>query len=57
MWKQYSAKMQSNPPIHLRDLLDYQAIGRRDPVGRGGKHHLDPQAFRDAGHVVGALEP
>ncbi|MDG1169695.1 MAG: glutamate synthase central domain-containing protein, partial [Sulfitobacter sp.] len=22
MWKQYSQKMQSNPPIHLRDLLD-----------------------------------
>ena len=29
-----------------------------DPAGRGGKHHLDPQTFRDAGHVAGrALSP
>jgi glutamate synthase (NADPH/NADH) large chain len=27
MWKQYSAKMRSNPPIHLRDLLDIKPLG------------------------------
>ena len=31
MWKQYSAKMQSNPPIHLRDLLDIKPLGT--PIG------------------------
>ncbi len=31
MWKQYSAKMQSNPPIHLRDLLDIKPLGDADP--------------------------
>jgi glutamate synthase (NADPH/NADH) large chain len=28
MWKQYSAKMRSAPPIHLRDLLDIKPMGR-----------------------------
>ncbi|MEM6342053.1 MAG: glutamate synthase central domain-containing protein, partial [Pseudomonadota bacterium] len=27
LWKQYSAKMQSAPPIHLRDLLDIKPLG------------------------------
>ena len=27
LWKQYSARMQSNPPIHLRDLLAVKPIG------------------------------
>jgi glutamate synthase (NADPH/NADH) large chain len=52
LWKQYSAKMRSNPPIHLRDLLDIKPLG---PAGshRGGReHHLDPQALRDAGDVA-----
>ena len=30
MWKQYSAKMRSAPPIHLRDLLDIKPL--REPA-------------------------
>jgi glutamate synthase (NADPH/NADH) large chain len=56
MWKQYSAKMQASPPIHLRDLLDIKPLGAGADRG-GRKHHLDPQALRDAGHVLGALSP
>jgi len=27
LWKQYSQRMQANPPIHLRDLLAIKPIG------------------------------
>ena len=27
LWKQYSKAMQSRPPIHLRDLLDFKPLG------------------------------
>jgi glutamate synthase (NADPH/NADH) large chain len=52
LWKQYSAKLRSNPPIHLRDLLDIKPLGG-GADRRGRKHHLDPQALRDAGNVAG----
>ena len=32
LWKQYSAAMRANPPIHLRDLLDIKALGRAVPI-------------------------
>ncbi len=32
LWKQYSAKMQSNPPIHLRDLMDFKPLGKPVPI-------------------------
>ena len=53
LWKQYSAAMRANPPIHLRDLLDIKTAGQAGADRGGGKHHLDPQAVRDAGHVAG----
>ena len=28
MWKNYSAKLQANPPIHLRDLLEIKPLGK-----------------------------
>ncbi|MEL6840697.1 MAG: glutamate synthase large subunit, partial [Pseudomonadota bacterium] len=57
MWKQYSAKMRSNPPIHLRDLLDMKPMGK--PV------HLDEvesitsirKRFVTPGMSLGALSP
>jgi glutamate synthase (NADPH) large chain len=30
LWKQYSKAMQARPPIHLRDLLDFQP--KAEPV-------------------------
>ena len=32
IWKQYSAAMRSNPPIHIRDLLDIKALGKPVPI-------------------------
>jgi glutamate synthase (NADPH) large chain len=32
MWKQYSAKMQSMPPVHLRDLLAIKPLGKPVPI-------------------------
>ena len=57
LWKRYSATMQANPPIHLRDLLDFKTMRKPIPLDEVGKHHGDPQAFRDAGHVFGGAEP
>ena len=32
LWKQYSNAMQSNPPIHLRDLLAIKPLGEAIPL-------------------------
>ncbi len=53
MWRRYSAAMQANPPIHLRDLLDFKPMGRAIPLEEVEIDHRDPQALRDAGHVAG----
>ena len=31
-WKQYSAKLQSAPPIALRDLIDFKPVAQPSPV-------------------------
>jgi glutamate synthase (NADPH/NADH) large chain len=49
--------LRSAPPIHLRDLLEIKPLGASGSNRRGREHHLDPQALRDAGHVLGALSP
>ena len=32
MWKQYSAKMTGAAPIHLRDLMEFKAVGKSIPI-------------------------
>jgi len=32
MWQQFSKSMQSNPPIHLRDLLAIKPLGKEVPI-------------------------
>ena len=49
IWKQYSKAMQARPPIHLRDLLDFQPKDRAGAARPGRVDHRDPQAVRDAG--------
>ena len=49
VWKQYSKAMQARPPIHLRDLLDFQPKAGPVPLDAGRVDHRDPQALRDAG--------
>ena len=52
IWKQYSKTMQARPPIHLRDLLDFQPKAGAGAARPGRVDHRDPQAVRDARHVA-----
>ncbi|MCX7558371.1 glutamate synthase large subunit [Sulfitobacter sp. F26204] len=57
MWQQYSAKMKSNPPIHLRDLLDIKPLGA--PVGLEEVESITSirKRFVTPGMSLGALSP
>ncbi|MEX0351084.1 MAG: glutamate synthase large subunit [Paracoccaceae bacterium] len=57
LWKQYSAKMQSNPPIHLRDLLDFKPLG--NPVALEEVESITAirKRFVTPGMSLGALSP
>ena len=57
MWKQYSAKMQSNPPIHLRDLLDIKALGAPVPIEEVESITSIRKRFVTPGMSLGALSP
>jgi glutamate synthase (NADPH) large chain len=57
LWKQYSRKMQSNPPIHLRDLLDIKSL--RDPISLDAVESITSirKRFVTPGMSLGALSP
>jgi glutamate synthase (NADPH/NADH) large chain len=57
MWQQYSKKMQSNPPIHLRDLLDIKPLG--EAVGLEEVESITSirKRFVTPGMSLGALSP
>ncbi|MGR3622138.1 glutamate synthase large subunit [Pseudophaeobacter sp.] len=57
MWKQYSAKMQSNPPIHLRDLLDIKPMGKPVPIEEVESITSIRKRFVTPGMSLGALSP
>jgi len=57
MWKQYSAKMQSNPPIHLRDLLDFKPFGTAIPLEEVESITSIRKRFVTPGMSLGALSP
>ena len=57
LWKQYSAKMQSNPPIHLRDLLDIKPIGAPVPLEEVESITSIRKRFVTPGMSLGALSP
>ena len=57
MWQQYSAKMQSNPPIHLRDLLDIKSIGAPIPIEEVESITSIRKRFVTPGMSLGALSP
>ncbi|WP_282127769.1 glutamate synthase large subunit [Roseobacter litoralis] len=57
MWKQYSAKMQSNPPIHLRDLLDVKPLGKPIPLEEVESITSIRKRFVTPGMSLGALSP
>ncbi|MCR8826763.1 glutamate synthase large subunit [Pseudosulfitobacter koreensis] len=57
LWKQYSAKMRSNPPIHLRDLLDIKPMGKPVPLDEVESITSIRQRFVTPGMSLGALSP
>jgi glutamate synthase (NADPH/NADH) large chain len=57
LWKQYSAKMQSSPPIHLRDLLDIKPIGKPLPIEEVESITSIRKRFVTPGMSLGALSP
>ena len=57
MWKQYSAKMKSNPPIHLRDLLDIKPMGKAVPIEEVESITAIRKRFVTPGMSLGALSP
>ncbi len=57
MWQQYSAKMKSNPPIHLRDLLDIKPMGKAIPIEEVESITSIRKRFVTPGMSLGALSP
>ncbi len=57
IWKQYSAKMRSAPPIHLRDLLDIKPIGKPVPLEEVESITSIRKRFVTPGMSLGALGP
>ncbi|MGS4945496.1 glutamate synthase large subunit [Meridianimarinicoccus sp. RP-17] len=57
MWKQYSAKMRSAPPIHLRDLLDIKPVGKAIPLEEVESITSIRKRFVTPGMSLGALSP
>jgi glutamate synthase (NADPH/NADH) large chain len=57
MWKQYSAKMRSNPPIHLRDLLNIKQLGEAIPIEEVESITAIRKRFVTPGMSLGALSP
>ncbi len=57
LWKTYSAKMQSNPPIHLRDLLAIKPLGDAIPLEEVESITSIRKRFVTPGMSLGALSP
>ncbi|MEM9476751.1 MAG: glutamate synthase large subunit [Pseudomonadota bacterium] len=57
MWKQYSAKIQSNPPIHLRDLLAIKPMGTPVDIDEVESITSIRKRFVTPGMSLGALSP
>ena len=57
IWKQYSAAMRANPPIHLRDLLDFKPLGKPVPIEEVESITEIRKRFVTPGMSLGALWP
>ncbi len=57
VWKQYSAAMRANPPIHIRDLLDIKPLGRPVPIEEVESITSIRKRFVTPGMSLGALSP
>ncbi|MEH7828105.1 glutamate synthase large subunit [Gemmobacter denitrificans] len=57
IWKQYSAAMRANPPIHIRDLLDIKPLGKPVPIDEVESITSIRKRFVTPGMSLGALGP
>ncbi len=57
LWKKYSAMMQANPPIHLRDMLDIKPLGAPVPIDQVESITSIRKRFVTPGMSLGALSP
>ena len=57
LWKQYSKKMQANPPIHLRDLLAIKPLGEAVALEEVESITSIRKRFVTPGMSLGALSP
>ena len=57
IWKQFSATMRANPPIHIRDLLDIKPLGKPVPIEEVESITSIRKRFVTPGMSLGALSP
>ncbi|OWU85842.1 glutamate synthase [Oceanicola sp. 22II-s10i] len=57
LWKQYAARMQANPPIHLRDLLAIKPLAKPVPIEEVESITSIRKRFVTPGMSLGALSP
>ena len=57
LWKRYSHAMQSNPPIHLRDLMAIKPLGAAIPIEEVESVTAIRKRFVTPGMSLGALSP
>ena len=57
LWKKYAGRMQASPPIHLRDLMDFKALGAPVPLEEVESITAIRQRFVTPGMSLGALSP
>jgi glutamate synthase (NADPH/NADH) large chain len=57
LWKRYSAALQANPPIHLRDLMAIKPIGEPVPLEEVESVTAIRKRFVTPGMSLGALSP
>ena len=57
LWRQYSNRIKSKPPIHLRDLLDIKPIGPAVPIDEVESITSIRKRFVTPGMSLGALSP
>ncbi|WP_374634840.1 glutamate synthase large subunit [Paracoccus sp. (in: a-proteobacteria)] len=57
VWKQFTATMRANPPIHIRDLLDIKPLGKPVPLEEVESITSIRKRFVTPGMSLGALSP
>ncbi|KFE35126.1 glutamate synthase large subunit [Thioclava atlantica] len=57
LWKQYSAMMRANPPIHIRDMLDIKPLAKPVPIEEVESITSIRKRFVTPGMSLGALSP